>query len=321
MYRATGWEKGSRHRVAAASTASSSRGYYQEWENSGQPEGAGNHRGDLTSAEELGTECQIPTWQEQDRQEQHTGAYVLIPPNETRRSQIQKIANTELENLERWKEQHRPGPIKLKPQKLGGTESETEARQKQQIRLMQSKYHQKLKREEYARIKKETEEAEILTMKIIQREKAEKLEEKRRQQEKQRREMFDEDRYFKTSERLDRLNLGSPNRNSCQMANHGPESTAWTKSHTYKQTLREDENRRLQEMKAEQRRKSELLELRRKQEEEGRTKWHQNEQRSVNNAFLDRLQSKSQPSGIHQSGYFENKDRFGGDSWRSKYFE
>ncbi|CAM5076644.1 unnamed protein product [Eretmochelys imbricata] len=314
MYGATRWEKDSRHRVAATSTTSYSRGY-QEWENSGLTEGAGNPRGDLTSAEKLG--CQKPTLQ----QEQHTSAYVLIPPNETRRNKIQKIANKELENLERWKEQHRPGPINLKPQKLGGTESEAEARQRQHIRLLQSKYQQKLKREEYARIKKEAEEAEILTMKMIQREKADKLEEKRRQQEKQRREMFNEDHYLKTTELLDRLDLGLPKRNSYQIANPSPESTAWTRSHTYKQSLQEDENRRLQEMKAEQRRKCELLELRREQEEQERTKVHQNEQRRVNNAFLDRLQSKSQPSGIHQSGHFENMDRFGGDSWRSRYFE
>ncbi|KAM9173165.1 epithelial-stromal interaction protein 1 [Pangshura tecta] len=315
MYGATGWEKDSRRRVAAASTTSYSRSYH-EWENSGLTEGAGNPRGDPMSAEELGS--QKPTCHQQ---EQHTGAYVLIPPNETRRNQIQKIANKELENLERWKEQHRPGPINMKPQKLGGTESEAEARQKQHIKHLQSKYQQKLKREEYARIKKETEEAEILTMKMIQREKAEKLEEKRRQQEKQRREMFNEDHYFKTTELLDRLDLGLPKRNSCQMANPSPESTAWTRSRTYKQRLQEDENRRLQEKKAEQRRKGELLELRREQGEQERTKVHQNEQRRVNNAFLDRLQNKSQPSSIHQSGHFEDMDHFGGDSWHSRYFE
>ncbi|XP_006124455.2 epithelial-stromal interaction protein 1 isoform X1 [Pelodiscus sinensis] len=314
MYGAPGWEKGSRHRVVRASTSSYSRGY-QDWENCGQAEGAGN-TGDLTSEEEVG--CQKPAVQQQ---EQHTGAYVLIPPNETRRSQIQKIANEELESLERWKEQHRPGPINLRPQKLGGVSSEAEARQKQQRRLLQSKYQQKLKKEEYARIKKETEEAEIRTMKMIQREKADKLEEKRRQQEKQRRDLFNEDHYLKTTELLDRLELGLPKRNSCQMANPSPESAAWTRSHTYKQSLREDENRRLQEMKAEQRRKGELLELRQKQEEDEKTKMHQNEQRRVNNAFLDRLQSQSQPSGVHQSGRFQNMDCFGGDSWQSRYFE
>uniref|UniRef100_K7FI88 Uncharacterized protein n=1 Tax=Pelodiscus sinensis TaxID=13735 RepID=K7FI88_PELSI len=63
----------------------------------------------------------------------------------------------------------------------------------------------------------------------------------------------------------------------------------------------------------------ELLELRQKQEEDEKTKMHQNEQRSsrVNNAFLDRLQSQSQPSGVHQSGRFQNMDCFGGDSWVS----
>ncbi|KAL8189758.1 UNVERIFIED_CONTAM: hypothetical protein K2H54_003707 [Gekko kuhli] len=47
------------------------------------------------------------------------GAYVVIPPNLARRNQLQRIANQELEELEKWKEQHRPGPINLIPQKLG----------------------------------------------------------------------------------------------------------------------------------------------------------------------------------------------------------
>ncbi|XP_019356076.1 epithelial-stromal interaction protein 1 isoform X2 [Alligator mississippiensis] len=203
----------------------------------------------------------------------------------------------------------------------GGRISEAEVRQKQQINLMQSKYQQKLKREEYARIKREAEEAEIQKKKAIQREKTEKLEEKRRQEEQQRREMFYEDRSLKTNELLNRLDLGLPERNSCQIANRGPESTAWERSHSYRETQKEIENRRLQQMKEEQRCKSELLEVKRKQEEEKRTKVHQNEHRRVNNAFLDRLQNQNQVHGTYQSGYFGSVDHFGGDSWESRYFE
>ncbi|NXD11520.1 ESIP1 protein, partial [Nothocercus nigrocapillus] len=122
--------------------------------------------------------------------------YVLITPNERRRNQLQQskfIAKKELDDLERWKEDHRPGPIKLPPQRLGGKASEAQARQKQQMMLMQSKYQQKYKREEYIRTKKAAEEAEILRKKAIQREKAERLEAKKRQDEVQRREMYSED--------------------------------------------------------------------------------------------------------------------------------
>ncbi|XP_010581727.1 PREDICTED: epithelial-stromal interaction protein 1 isoform X3 [Haliaeetus leucocephalus] len=231
------------------------------------------------------------------------------------------IAKKELDDLERWKEERRPGPIKLVPQRLGGKESETEARQKQQMMLMQSKYQQKHKREEYVKAKKAAEEAEILKKKAIQREKAERLEAKKRQQEMQRRDMFLEDQYYKTNELLNRLDLGLPKSDSCQIANCGPESTAWMRSHTYKQALREDENRRLEEMKQEQRRKAELIEFKQKQEEEARTRAHRNEQRRVNNAFLDRLQNKTQPNSTYQPGYSGSLDYLSNDAWESHYLE
>ncbi|XP_019385410.1 PREDICTED: epithelial-stromal interaction protein 1 isoform X2 [Crocodylus porosus] len=287
MYGTGGRGEGSRRRAAAFNANSFSRDY-QEWETDKETGGA-ETQSQLTSAEEPRgqTSCS------QKQQEQYCNAYVLVPPNETRRNELQRIAKKELEDLERWKEQHRSGPINLTPQRLGGRISEAEVRQKQQINFMQAKYQQKLKREEYARIKREAEEAEIQKKKAIQREKAEKLEEKRRQEEQQRRELFYEDRSLKTNELLNRLDLGLPKRNSCQIANRGPESTAW----------------------------SELLEVKRKQEEEERTKVHQREHRRVNNAFLDRLQNQNQVRGTYQSGYFGSMDHFVGDSWESRYFE
>uniref|UniRef100_A0A8C0L1Z9 Epithelial stromal interaction 1 n=1 Tax=Canis lupus dingo TaxID=286419 RepID=A0A8C0L1Z9_CANLU len=104
------------------------------------------------------------------------------------------IAEQELKNLEKWKEQHRAKPVNLVPRRLGGSQSEAEVRQKQQLQVMQSKYQQKLKREESVRIKKEAEEAQIQKMKAIQREKSNKLEEKKRFQENLRREAFREHR-------------------------------------------------------------------------------------------------------------------------------
>ncbi|NXU15619.1 ESIP1 protein, partial [Pardalotus punctatus] len=246
------------------------------------------------------------------------GPYVLVTPNETRRKQLQQIfsnfhifisfyicsvAKKELNDLQRWKEEHRPGPITLVPQRLGGNESEAQVRQNQQMILMQSKYQKKHKREEYIKAKKAAEEAEILKKKAIQRKKAERLEVKKRQEEMQTREKFLEDQKYKTNELLNRLDVGLPKSDSCQIANPGPESTAWKRSHAYKQACREHENRRLEEMKQEQQRKAELMEFKQKQEEEARTRAHQNEQRRVNNAFLDRLQNKTQPNNINQPGY------------------
>ncbi|XP_074995479.1 epithelial-stromal interaction protein 1 isoform X3 [Calonectris borealis] len=255
-----GWREGSRYRTAAASsTPFSSQDYL--WGVNNKTEEAENPQKLTTSEEERSGHASVY----QQQQEQYVGPYVLITPNETRRNQLQQIAKKELDDLERWKEEHRPGPIKLVPQRLGGKESEAQARQNQQMMLMQSKYQQKHKREEYVKAKKAAEEAEILKKKAIQREK--------------------------------------------------------TRSHTYKQALREHENRRLEEMKQEQRRKAELMEFKQKQEEEARTRARQNEQRRVNNAFLDRLQNKTQHSSIYQPAYSGSLDCLSNDAWESNYLE
>lgn len=288
--------------TAASSTPFSSQDYL--WDGNNKTEEAENPQKLTRSEEEQSSQASVY----QQQQEQSVSPYVLITPNETRRNQLQQIAKKELDDLERWKEEHRPGPIKMVPQRLGGKESEAQARQNQQMALMQSKYQQKHKRQEYVKAKKAAEEAEILKKKATQREKAERLEVKKRQQEMLRREMFLEEQYYKTNELLNRLDLGLPKSDSCQIANRGPGSTAWMRSHTYKQALREDENRRLEEMKQEQRRKAELMEFKQKQEEEARTRAHQNEQWRVNNAFLDRLQNKTQPNNIYQPGYSGSPD-------------
>ncbi|XP_025730618.1 epithelial-stromal interaction protein 1 isoform X3 [Callorhinus ursinus] len=213
------------------------------------------------------------------------GAYTVIAPNENRRNQIQRIAEQELQSLEKWKEQHGAKPVNLEPRRLGGSQSEAEVRQKQQLQLMQSKYQQKLKREESVRIKKEAEEAKMQKMKAIQREKSNKLEEKKRLQENLRREAFREHQQYKTAEFLSRLDAELPDRSTRQIALRVPQSSAW----------------------------SELLEFNRQQQEEERTKTHQAEHRRVNNIFLDRLQGKSQPGGFEHVGGHWNMNS--GNSW------
>uniref|UniRef100_A0A8I3RVT7 Epithelial stromal interaction 1 n=1 Tax=Canis lupus familiaris TaxID=9615 RepID=A0A8I3RVT7_CANLF len=252
------------------------------------------------------------------------GAYTMIAPNENRRSQIQRIAEQELKNLEKWKEQHRAKPVNLVPRRLGGSQSEAEVRQKQQLQVMQSKYQQKLKREESVRIKKEAEEAQIQKMKAIQREKSNKLEEKKRFQENLRREAFREHHQYKTAEFLSRLDTELPDRSTRPIAFPDPQSStwklpvlpgnhSWARSWAYKDSLKEEENKKLQKMKEEQHQKSELLEFNQQQQEEARTKIHQAEHRRVNNVFLDRLQGKSQPGGLEHFGGHWNMNS--GNSW------
>ncbi|XP_031360632.1 epithelial-stromal interaction protein 1 isoform X2 [Lonchura striata] len=263
-----GWREGNRYR-ASINTPSSSPG--NPWHGNNERE-KGESTQKLTASEEKqGGQESV----HQQQQKQYVGPYVLVTPNETRRIQLQQIAKKELDDLEQWKKEHRPGPIMLVPQRLGGNESEAQVRQNQQMILMQSKYQKKHKREEYVKAKKAAEEAEILKKKAIQREKAERLEVKKRQEEMRRREMLLEDQKYKTNELLNRLDVGLPKSDSCQIANPGPKSTAW----------------------------AELLEFKQKQEEEIRTRSLKNEQRRVNNAFLDRLQNKTQPNNMYYPGY------------------
>ncbi|TRZ22450.1 hypothetical protein HGM15179_004657 [Zosterops borbonicus] len=213
-----GWRQGSGYRTA---TPSSSQG--NPWHGSNETE-KGEKTQKLTASEQKqGGQASA----HQQQQEQHVGPYVLVTPNETRRKKLQQIAKKELNDLEQWKKEHKPGPITLVPQRLGGNESEAQVRQNQQMILMQSKYQKKHKREEYVKAKKAAEEAEILKKKAIQREKAERLEVKKRQEEMQRREILLEDQKYKTNELLNRLDVGLPKSDSCQIANPGPESTAW----------------------------------------------------------------------------------------------
>ncbi|XP_027784635.2 epithelial-stromal interaction protein 1 isoform X6 [Marmota flaviventris] len=242
-----------------------------------------------------------------------TGAYTMIAPNESRRHQIQRIAAQELSNLEKWKEQNRAKPVYMVPTLLGGSQSETEVRQKQQLQLKQNKYQQKLKRQESVRIRKEAEEAELQKMKAIQREKSNKLEEKKQVQEKLRREAFREHHQYTTAAFLSKLDAELPNRSAYQTAPRDLQFSTQAGNRTYKDSLREKENQRLQKMKDEQQQKNKLLETKRQQQEEERARILQAEHRRVNNAFLDRLQGKSQPGGLGQSGGYWNTNC--GNSW------
>nr|XP_045001763.1 epithelial-stromal interaction protein 1 isoform X2 [Jaculus jaculus] len=136
------------------------------------------------------------------------------------------------------------------------------------------KYQQKLKRDESAQIRKEPEEAERQTTKAIQREESNKLEEKKRLQDKLRREAFREHSQHKTADFLRRSDRELPSISSCRIAPHDAQFSTQNK----------------------------LLEPKRQQQEEERAKIHQAEHRRVNNAFLARLQGRSQPGGLEQSG-------------------
>ncbi|KAM7321279.1 hypothetical protein ACRRTK_019371 [Alexandromys fortis] len=244
-----------------------------------------------------------PTVERQGHTDQRSaGMYTLIAPNESRRQKMQRVAEQELADLEKWKLQHRAKPVYSVPQRLGGSQSESEVRQKQQLQQMRSKYQQKLKRDESIRLRKEAEEAELQQMKAIQRAKSNKLEEKRKLQENLRRDTWREHHQYKTAEFLSRLDTDLRNRSACQMAPRAAPSSTWASRQTHKDSLWKEENQKLPKMRDGQHRQNKLLETKGQHQEEERAQIHQAEHWRVNNAFLDRLQGKSQPGGLEQSG-------------------
>ncbi|XP_069614328.1 epithelial-stromal interaction protein 1 isoform X2 [Ranitomeya imitator] len=106
---------------------------------------------------------------------QYSSSCQVVQPNPTKREKLLRMAREEEEEYERFKQSRSLGHIDLPPRRLGGHNSESEARQQQQRILSQSKYQKMIQREDYKRKQKEEEDAKIQQMKDIQRKK-EKLE-------------------------------------------------------------------------------------------------------------------------------------------------
>ncbi|RXN20980.1 epithelial-stromal interaction 1 [Labeo rohita] len=128
----------------------------------------------MTDSEQTNECCEknLPSTSNPQNEPVHADGYTKIPPNESRRSKTQRIAQKEEEDLRRWKEENRPGPIQLPPEKLGGAVSLAEVRQRQQMESRQSKMRKKQRQEEMDKKKRQAEEEQIEQMKAKQREKA-----------------------------------------------------------------------------------------------------------------------------------------------------
>ncbi|XP_073330372.1 epithelial-stromal interaction protein 1 [Pagrus major] len=142
-----------------------------------------------------------PSPQATDRQPRYSDGFTMIAPNESRRSKMQMMSQKELEDLQRWKEANRAPSVHLNPERLGGSVTLEEARQKQLRDLRCSKLQKKLRKEELDRRRRQEEEEELQKMKNEKREMAERLEERRRQEEQRRREQLQQD-HLRTTERF-----------------------------------------------------------------------------------------------------------------------
>ncbi|KAL6048834.1 hypothetical protein STEG23_032404, partial [Scotinomys teguina] len=92
-----------------------------------------------------------------------------------------------------------------------------------------------------------------------------------------------------------------------------PRDPSWASSQTHKDSLRKENNQKLQKMGDGHHQKNKLLETKGQHQEEERAQILQAEHWRVNNAFLDRLQGKSQPGGLEPSGGCWNMNST--DSW------
>ncbi|XP_069745715.1 epithelial-stromal interaction protein 1 [Narcine bancroftii] len=210
---------------------------------------------------------QSSTTQPDTRRTQYRNGYSMMTPNMTKRSQIQQIANKELEELRQWKEAHKPGPISVTPTQLGQKKGQDKKR-------------------------KEAQELEYQKMKEIQREKANKLAERRRQEDQQRKAQQEALHYQSNQQFLDSIEASRCNSQSYLRPSFVDSTSAWAKSHTYRENQKMVEDRKLQKMKEDQRRKSEYLMEKESQLEAEQQKRLQEDHRRKNNAFLDKLERR-----------------------------
>ncbi|XP_041662698.1 epithelial-stromal interaction protein 1 isoform X1 [Cheilinus undulatus] len=214
--------------------------------------------------------------QQTARQPQHTDGFTMIPPNESRRSKLNMMAQKEEESFQRWKEANRPASVHINPEKLGGDMSFAEAREKQMAGLRGSKLQKKMKKEELDRRRRQEEEEALQRMKAVQREKAERLEQRSRQEEQKRRELHKQDHLRTTESFLQRLERTAPGPLASSSATHTSSRRDATENSQMQMA-----SRSVTDMKQEQKR--------------------------VNSAFLDRLEGRGR--GSEESGGVKWEER------------
>ncbi|XP_047227181.1 epithelial-stromal interaction protein 1 isoform X2 [Girardinichthys multiradiatus] len=196
-----------------------------------------------------------------DRQPQYSGAFTVIPPNQSRRSEIKAVAQKEEEELQRWKETHKPPPLQLNPERLGGGDvTLAEARQRQFTDVKCYKIQKKLKKEDMDKKRRQEEEEELQKMKAKQREKSECLKKMKEQEDERRREQLHQDHIRTTESFLQR----------CERRSAAPSSTAAQTSSMSKKVDSQETDQQTKGIKE--------LQL---------------EHKRVNQAFLDKLECKN----------------------------
>ncbi|XP_035031133.2 epithelial-stromal interaction protein 1 [Hippoglossus stenolepis] len=155
-----------------------------------------------------------------DRQPQYSSGFTMIPPNLTRRSEMEMVAQKGEETFQRMKEAQRVPYVYVAPETLGGNATLDEVRQRQQTDLRCSKMKTRMKQADMERRRRQEEEEELQKMKDEQRRKAERQEEKERQEEQRRRELLQQDYLRKKDSFLQRFERGPPDPLASSGATH-----------------------------------------------------------------------------------------------------
>ncbi|XP_033935759.1 epithelial-stromal interaction protein 1 [Pseudochaenichthys georgianus] len=145
-----------------------------------------------------------------NREPQYSVGFTMIPPNESRRSKTQMMAQKELDELQKWREDNKPKPVQPVSEKLGGNATLSAVREKQHLELHHAKLQKKLKQQEADKKKRQEEDEENQKMKDKQRERAELLEERRSQEDQRRRDQHRPDHMRKTERFLQRFDRSVP---------------------------------------------------------------------------------------------------------------
>ncbi|XP_010778498.1 epithelial-stromal interaction protein 1 [Notothenia coriiceps] len=110
----------------------------------GTPETSGTSGGDQTPVDPGREDPEARNTPANNREPQYSVGFTMIPPNESRRSKTQMMAQKELEDLQKWKEENKPKPVQPVSEKLGGNATLSAVREKQHLELQHAKLQKRV---------------------------------------------------------------------------------------------------------------------------------------------------------------------------------
>ncbi|XP_076011618.1 epithelial-stromal interaction protein 1 [Genypterus blacodes] len=136
--------------------------------------------------------------QNQPQTPQYASGFTMVAPNESRRTNLMKVAQKGEEDLQKWREANRVTSVQETPERLGGNVTMAEARNRQFGASRNAKLQKKIEKQDLDKKKRQEEEEQLQRMKDIQRGRGVRLEQSNQEQERRRREQFRQDQLRKS---------------------------------------------------------------------------------------------------------------------------